>query len=201
MKQNDTKSIVIECAAKCFANNGVDNTSIDEIAREMGASKGKVYHHFRSKGELLLAVRHQSILSVLTRVKPIADTPAPTATRFIDMACAHVQGILSDLPYHRVVVENLRAGLAGSTTEHERRYLAEIRSLQADYEDLFRDVIEAGQKDGSFRQQSVSVAVNSVIVLLNAPIFWYQPRSEDDADTHQAIAGQIAQMALGAIQA
>ncbi len=201
MKQNDTKSIVIECAAKCFANNGVDNTSIDEIAREMGASKGKVYHHFRSKGELLLAVRHHSILSVLTRVKPIADTPAPTATRLFDMACAHVQGILSDLPYHRVVVENLRAGLAGSTTEHERRYLAEIKALQADYEDLFRDVIEAGQKDGSFRQQSVSVAVNSVIVLLNAPIFWYQPRSEDDADTLQAIAGQIAQMVLGAIQA
>ena len=99
------------------------------------------------------------------------------------------------------MVENLRGGLAGSTTEHERRYLAEIKALQADYEDLFRDVIEAGQKDGSFRQQSVSVAVNSVIVLLNAPIFWYQPRSEDDADTLQAIAGQIAQMALGAIQA
>jgi len=201
MPKPDAKQEITKAAAVCFARNGVDKTSIDEVAREMGASKGKVYHWFRTKGELLLSVRQQSILSVMERVKPIADTPAPTTERFLDMAQAHVHGILGDLPFHRVVVENLRSGLAGATTEHERTFLTEIVALQASYEDLFREVISAGQKDGSFRQQSTSVAVNSVIVLLNAPIFWYQPRSNETTTQREDIAKQVAQMALGALTA
>jgi AcrR family transcriptional regulator len=201
MPKADVKEEIIRAAAHSFARNGVEKTSIDEIARQMGASKGKVYHWFRTKGEVLLAVRNQSILSVLNRVKPIADTPAPTAERFLKMAQAHVTGILDDLPFHRVVVENLRSGMAGSTTEHERAFLAEIMTLQATYEDLFRDVISAGQKDGSFRPQSTSIAVNSIIVLLNAPIFWYQPREDETQGQRDAIAEQIARMALGAITA
>lgn len=201
MAKSDVKTQITEAAAICFARNGVEKTSIDEIARQMGASKGKIYHWFRTKGELLLSVRSQSLASVLTRVQPIAEIPAPTSERFVNMAQAHVTGILEDLPFHRVVVENLRSGLAGSTTEHERAFLAEIVELQATYEDLFRDVISAGQKDGSFRKQSTSIAVNSVIVLLNAPIFWYQPRDEETPAQREAIAKQVATMALGAIVA
>lgn len=199
MGRADLKPEIVRTAAICFAKNGVDATSIDQVAQEMGASKGKVYHHFKSKGELLLAVRKQSIVSVLSRVKPIADTPAPTTQRFLAMSHAHVMGVLADLPYHRVVVENLRAGLQADLPPHERDLLDDIKFMQAGYEDLFRDVIAAGQKDTSFAQQSVSITVNSVIVLLNAPIFWYQPRPEDTEATHAEIATLIAQMALGTI--
>jgi AcrR family transcriptional regulator len=200
LSRADLKPEIVEAAARCFAQNGVDATSIDQIAHEMGASKGKIYHHFNSKGELLLAVRKQSILSVLSRVIPIADTPAPTAERFLAMAKAHVMGILADLPYHRVVVENLRAGLGHSLPPHERELLADIKALQSTYEDMFRDIITAGQKDTSFRQQSVSMTVNSVIVLLNAPIFWYQPRPDDTEASRLLIAEHIAQMALGTLE-
>ncbi|WP_445809232.1 TetR family transcriptional regulator [Yoonia sp.] len=199
MGRADLKPAIVETAAKCFARNGVDATSIDQIAHEMGASKGKVYHHFSSKGALLLAVRRQSIWSVLHRVKPVAETPAPTPNRFLAMAEAHVMGILADLPYHRVVVENLRAGLVKDLPTHERVMLSEIKELQASYEDLFRDVIASGQKDTSFRQQSVSITVNSVIVLLNAPIFWYQPRPDDSEESHREIATHLARMALGTL--
>ena len=199
MSRADLKPAIVETAARCFAKNGVDATSIDQIAREMGASKGKVYHHFSSQGALLLAVRRQSIWSVYHRVKPIADRPAPTSDRFLAMAEAHVMGILADLPFHRVVVENLRAGLASNLPPQECKMLAEIRELQTSYEDLFRDVIASGQKDTSFRQQSVSITVNSVIVLLNAPIFWYQPRPDDKDTSHREIAYHLARMALGTL--
>lgn len=198
-KSETLKDEIIEAAANCFAQNGIEKTSIDDIGAKMGASKGKVYHHFRSKAELLLAIRQRSILSVVSRVKPIAETPAPTASRFLNMAEAHVVGILTDLPYHRVVVENLRTGLGHEMGDNERASLVEIKELQSSYEDLFRDVIDAGQKDTSFRQQSVSVAVNCVIVLLNAPIFWYQPRIQDTKNSHNKIAQQISRMALGSI--
>jgi len=201
LSRANLKPEIVRTAAICFAKNGVDATSMDQVAQEMGASKGKVYHHFNSKGELLLAVRKQSILSVLSRVKPIANTPAPTTQRFLAMARAHVMGILADLPYHRVVVENLRAGLRSDLPTHERELLDDIKSMQAGYEDLFRDVITAGQKDTSFAQQSISVTVNSVLVLLNAPIFWYQARPEDTDETHLEIAELIAQMALGTLTA
>ncbi len=45
---------IIECAIEEFADKGV-NVSLNNICRKNGISKGKLYHHFTSKEELLCA--------------------------------------------------------------------------------------------------------------------------------------------------
>src|SRR5690625_7272262 len=49
-------SAVLDAAAKVFARQGYDESSIDDIADELGATKGRVYHYFRTKADLLLGV-------------------------------------------------------------------------------------------------------------------------------------------------
>jgi AcrR family transcriptional regulator len=46
---------LLDAAARLFARFGFDKTSIDEIAREAGVSKGAVYLHWRSKDALFEA--------------------------------------------------------------------------------------------------------------------------------------------------
>lgn len=44
---------IIEVASALFMSKGYDNTSIQDIVNHLGMSKGAIYHHFKSKEELL----------------------------------------------------------------------------------------------------------------------------------------------------
>lgn len=45
---------IFEAALICFNRSGYYQTSIDEIAAQAGISKGGIYHHFKSKKDLIL---------------------------------------------------------------------------------------------------------------------------------------------------
>jgi len=47
---------LIETALDLFAEKGVENTTIKDIATRIGVAQGLVYHYFASKDDLLLAV-------------------------------------------------------------------------------------------------------------------------------------------------
>ena len=187
---------ILDAAATAFATHGVDQTSIDDIARALGATKGKIYHHFGSKGELVCAIRKHSVQLTLDRVSPYFEADTPPPKKFHAMAEAHVVAMISELAYHRVVVEEMRGSGTGSITDSERQLRLEITALQSEYEDMFRSVLAAGIASGAFRDQDLSVTVRSFLMMLHAPIYWYQPRGSQNS---RAIATQLADMALGAV--
>ena len=43
---------ILDAAAVCFSKTGFSATSINDIADQLTATKGMVYHHYRSKAEL-----------------------------------------------------------------------------------------------------------------------------------------------------
>ena len=190
------KGRIIDAAAHAFATHGVDQTSIDDIAHHLGATKGKIYHHFGSKSELVCAIRKHSVQLTLERVRPQFEADMPPPDKFHAMAKAHVIAMISELAYHRVVVEEMRGSKTGGTTTAERALRFEIAALQSQYEGFFRSTLAEGIASGYFRDQDISIAVRSFLMMLHAPIYWYQPR---DTDNIAAIANQLANMALGAV--
>ncbi len=50
------KNTIIEAATKLFARNGFEKTTMEEIIRKAGCSKGGYYHHFKSKDEVLESI-------------------------------------------------------------------------------------------------------------------------------------------------
>lgn len=52
----ETRNLIIDTAAKLFVEKGYDNTSIQDIIDNLGGlSKGAIYHHFKSKEEIMNA--------------------------------------------------------------------------------------------------------------------------------------------------
>ncbi len=43
---------ILEVALKIFAKKGYENTTLDEIAKEVGITKPAIYYHFKNKNEL-----------------------------------------------------------------------------------------------------------------------------------------------------
>jgi AcrR family transcriptional regulator len=55
-KGEATKRRILEVAAKAFAESGYDGTSLNDVIRDAGATKGGFYFHFPSKEALALEV-------------------------------------------------------------------------------------------------------------------------------------------------
>jgi TetR/AcrR family transcriptional repressor of nem operon len=55
-KRDKTRSRIVETAGVLFHERGYTNTSMDDIVRKSGVTKGSVYYHFSSKEELGSAV-------------------------------------------------------------------------------------------------------------------------------------------------
>ena len=55
MKKSDfTEKKIIQAALELFVRQGYHGTSVDDITRHIGLTKGALYSHFNSKGELFL---------------------------------------------------------------------------------------------------------------------------------------------------
>jgi AcrR family transcriptional regulator len=52
----DTKSRIVREALRLFLDKGYERASMSDIAGAVGITKAAIYHHFRSKGEVLQAV-------------------------------------------------------------------------------------------------------------------------------------------------
>ncbi|AEG58891.1 TetR/AcrR family transcriptional regulator [Desulforamulus ruminis] len=54
MKNKPKKDIIADAALSCFLASGYGATSVDEIVKASGVSKGGIYWHFKSKEDIFL---------------------------------------------------------------------------------------------------------------------------------------------------
>ncbi|MCM1119365.1 MAG: TetR/AcrR family transcriptional regulator [bacterium] len=56
----ETVNLIIETATRLFVQKGYERTSIQDIINNLGGlSKGAIYHHFKSKEDILIAVMNK----------------------------------------------------------------------------------------------------------------------------------------------
>ena len=69
----DKKALIMTTALELFANNGYHSTSISDIAKKAGISKGLLYNYFISKEELITEILAQGIDSMADFFDPNND--------------------------------------------------------------------------------------------------------------------------------
>ncbi len=70
----EKKEKIFKVAVEEFANNGFENTSIQQIAKKSGISVGSVYKYFENKEALFSAVVHKGLSSVEALLMELADS-------------------------------------------------------------------------------------------------------------------------------
>jgi AcrR family transcriptional regulator len=144
--QQTRKAQILAAAIKCFADKGYSGTSVDDIAALTGLSKGAIYHHFRSKRDILLAVFEEWSADLLARWRSVGDQSGPleALNRDAQEALSLVEDVV---PLSRAGLEfcsyaaqddDLRQRIAAVYAEG-RRYLAGLIE-EAHQQGLVRDV-------------------------------------------------------------
>jgi AcrR family transcriptional regulator len=92
-KQQHTRSSLLKAAAKLFCQEGLEGTSVDQVAQAAGYTKGAFYANFKSKEELFLVMLDERFAQEFERLdRALAGTEEPlqeaeaAATDFIHFA-------------------------------------------------------------------------------------------------------------------
>jgi len=81
---------ILDAACELFARNGFDAVSTAAIAEQAGVSKANVYHHFRSKRELYLAVLRHVCADGQATWADVLDGPGPVVPRIRELSRRHI---------------------------------------------------------------------------------------------------------------
>ncbi len=74
-KKEQTRRQIIAASATCFAEHGLDATTMEEVAAAADVSVGTLYNYFGSKTTLLLAVVAEDVEAVASRGAPVLADP------------------------------------------------------------------------------------------------------------------------------
>jgi len=188
---------VLVAAAETFTAKGFAAASIDDVARAMGATKGRVYHYHRSKLDLFAAVVRRGLEIIHADVTRAAAAAAPDpAARMAAMTRAHVVSILRDRPFHRCALQGVEMHLTAATTPEQRAALADLIALRDRHQRLFEDAIAEGARGGGFGATDPRLAARTLLAALNGPVHWYRPRAGETEADRARLVDEIAAFAL-----
>jgi TetR/AcrR family transcriptional regulator, cholesterol catabolism regulator len=162
-----TRRAIIASATRLFGERGFDGTSVQEIVRHAGVTKGALYHHFRSKDEILRLIHDQFIDFELREANEIVARrlpPPETLALVMELLVDSVERYLDSM----TIFFRERDSLSADTID-------EMRPKRDALENIVVRVLEEGIADGSLRpQRNLRVSAFGIIGICVWAYQWYR---------------------------
>ncbi len=159
---------IYETAARIFCEKGFDKASMGDISSALGLTKAGVYHHIRSKEDLLYEIMSYGMglfeEKVLKRVMTIEDP----LERLRATVRGHVLLVTRDRPKEVTVILHESNALKGRARERinarKRRYVRFLKKT-------FREVAAKS----AARRIDPAIAAFATLGMINWIYQWYRP--------------------------
>ncbi|WP_136658544.1 TetR/AcrR family transcriptional regulator [Nitratireductor sp. XY-223] len=179
---------ILDAAARLFQKNGYGNTSLRELANEVGMKAGSLYYHFASKEQLAIEVLGAGVKGVAQTVSArLAEAGADaSASQRVSIAIrAHLDAILNDSGYTSAHIRCFPYTPAAVQTQ--------LRNVRRTYEDIWTGLIDdllGPQRD----EPDARYLRLAVLGALNWSLEWFDPAR----DSAEGFAEMVERMILGA---
>lgn len=172
-KAEATYQRILDVSNELFRKQGYEKTSIQDILNELKMSKGAVYHHFKSKKEILDAIEIKVHEANMRRLKKLAKE-ATGANGKEKLSQVFLKQTLSQ-EFDPNDVELMKAHLDPHTIVSDMK---EVPGMS----EFLIELVEEGMADGSITTKHPNEVLEVLFVLLNIwinPIIY--PRSREEA--------------------
>jgi AcrR family transcriptional regulator len=164
---------MISSAARVFAEQGYDQTTMQDLAASMGLATGALYHYFGSKEHLLACICDQLMEPLLARARELVAEDEATA----DDATA-VERLRTLV---RLWVANVVEYRDNMVVFQQERHVIEsgsqwrgIRESRKAFERLVSQALEEVHADGPYGIDR-RLALAALLGMVNHTAAWYQP--------------------------
>lgn len=168
---------IMAVSARLFREKGYRATTMEDIARELSVTKPALYYYIKTKHDLLYAICESAINRLMQGMREIVqapDAPADVVENLRRLVFWHVN-MFSE---HGDVITVYLAE-EGELPEEQRGF---IRSLSREYETLYRQLLERGIEEGTFRAMDVHMVVRAISGMCNWLFAWYKQDGPSSAD-------------------
>jgi len=177
-RATDQKAMIRAEAAKLFATRGYHATGIEDISQAVGLGRGALYHHIKSKEQLLFDISTLGLQDLLDVTSPIVESDAPAPDKFRLMARALMRNIADNRFALTVCFREVDL-----MTPPFRERVVEHRLV---YQRLWEAVLDEGVREGWFKPVD-PIMVMGVLGMHNYSYLWLRAdgrlKPEDIADS------------------
>lgn len=183
------KEQIISVASRLFKDKGYEATSMRDIANELGIEAASLYHHIKSKEEILTGICFEMADKFITALKEVNDIYFNAEERLRMAIQFHVQITCDNLDKTAVFLNEWR-----SLPEPQ---MSEFRKMRDNYEREFRVIVEAGENEDVFDKVDKKFAALMILSSVNWIHQWY---SADGSMKPAEIANKLADLIIGGIR-
>jgi TetR/AcrR family transcriptional regulator, cholesterol catabolism regulator len=192
-ERDRSRTRILDAAAATLRARGLAGAKLSEIARIAGMLAPSLYHHFGSKDELVEEVMMEGIYHntrhIVSHVEVLGSEASPLQ-RLETAIRSHIDFLLTGDDYSSAV-----ARVFDDLPEDMKK---RVVAAYSGFDNYWRDLIVAAQKDGSANADLDPTVVRKFLVaMLNSSASWYRPGKLGPAQ----IAEQAARMVIGGFAA
>lgn len=166
MTPEERRALVVATAAELFDKAGYTHVTMGDIANSVGLAKPTLYHYFKSKDEILLAVHEEFIDLLISRHEARQRRGSPPESMLLEVM-ADVLGLMQThrghvrvfFEHHRELPEDARTALRAKRDRYER-------SVQ--------ELFVAAQRAGTFNDLDPRLATLATFGMCNWAYQWYR---------------------------
>jgi AcrR family transcriptional regulator len=160
---------IVEIAADLFYRQGYDATSMQDIAAAAMINKSSLYHHIRSKEEILEAICSRTFAQLNAGLDEVESSAGEPGERVLLAFAAAVRTALNDPRGTSIIIR-----LQGKTEVAQK-----VRSWRRDYEQRFTRLVATAQHSGDVRSDiDAAMLARLVLGMVNWVVGWFEPRGQ-----------------------
>ncbi|KAA0890793.1 TetR/AcrR family transcriptional regulator [Pusillimonas sp. ANT_WB101] len=190
---------VLTAAAESFMERGFHASSIDDVARRISSTKGRIYHYYCSKVDLFFDVHREGMRRNFAAIAPAMAQEGTGAQRLSLMLKQYALSMMENLPFETVVVQGVHMYRIIATTPAQRCVLAELMAIRNDFESLFKTVALDGVQDGSLQISDVSIAIKAALGSISWLVVWYRPRPNETHHDRLILADKLVESLMNGL--
>ncbi|GCD44490.1 TetR/AcrR family transcriptional regulator [Streptomyces paromomycinus] len=185
-----TPDSLLSVAVEVFNERGYDGTSMEHLSRAAGISKSSIYHHVRSKEELL----HRAISRALDGLFGVLQEPGARTGRAIErleyVARREAEVLMEELPYVTLLLR------VRGNTDTERWAMERRR----DFDGEVTELLKQAAADGDLRADvDVRLATRLLFGMINSIVEWYRPGRGGSANSEE-VAEAVVRTAFAGLR-
>ena len=198
---DDIRQEILKAAATAFMQRGYA-TSIDDVADSLGATKGRIYHYYRSKTDIFIDIHLESLRMLIERVGAFArDTTLRPSERLYWMSREHALVLMTTMNYQKSTILGLNRFLLSITAPYQHEATDRVQELRDEYENLFVSAVQDGIAQGELRPVDPRFATKPLLGALNWVNLWYDLPAEQPDPRIDEIADALARYCINALVA
>jgi AcrR family transcriptional regulator len=183
------KEQIVETAALLFKQKGYASTTMRDLASELGIEAASIYHHIKSKEELLESICFHMANKFISNAKEVNDIYFNADQKLRLVIKLHVETITQNQDQSAVFLSEWR-------NLSEPR-LTLFKQLRQQYENQFTIILMEGENEDIFDQVDKKFAVLSILSTINFINEWYKPDGKMNA---AEIADRLSNFIMGGLR-